>query len=210
MAISIFSALRARLAAKWRKVKAAGANAAAVKVGKSVVTAIIALVAGIIVVGLAWLVIPRLPETWQGPLLAILQKGVPEGTLPKSARNITVHVGLGPRGYGDASDVFRAASKQGTTIVHLDSALSGAVLICHEWEGSGPDDAAILRAFVVQHAHCFEVTERDGGGFSIAPRAGVTGNGDVLRGADGSVLAYTCECREKLDAVRSAVSGLAH
>lgn len=205
MATTLWAALRARLAAKWRKTKAAGVKGAATTLYEGAKKPVVALLVALLVVGLAWTSVPWLPESWQGPVLAVFEKVAPATALPKNPRNKTGHVGIGPKGYGNASDLFRAAAEQGTTTVDLDPALQGPVLVCHEWEGSGADDAAVLRALAAAHPRCFTVADRDGGGFFVSPRIGDASAGDVIKGADGTVLGYACGCAARLDVIRSAL-----
>ena len=206
MALTMFTALRARLVAKWRKTKAGGVKGAATAIFDGVKKTIIGLVAVAVVAGVAWASVPWLPESWQSPVLAILEKFVPSRALPKNPRNKTGHVAVGPQGYGNASDIFRAASENGSTTVNLDPVLQTQVLICHEWEASGPDDVAVLRALAAAHPRCFIVADREGGGFSVSPRVNQGDAGELIRASDGTTLGYACECHSKLEVIRSALT----
>jgi hypothetical protein len=205
MALTMFTALRARLVAKWRKTKAGAVKGAATAIFDGVKKTIIGLVAVAVVAGVAWASVPWLPESWQSPVLAILEKFVPSRALPKNPRNKTGHVAVGPQGYGNASDIFRAAFENGSTTVNLDPVLQTPVLICHEWEASGPDDVAVLRALAAAHPRCFMVADREGGGFSVSPRVNQGDAGELIRASNGTILGYACECHSKLEVIRSAL-----
>jgi hypothetical protein len=161
---------------------------------------LITMAAFLLVSGVTVWAAAYLPTPWQSRLLTVLREArFPEKLLPPDPEALTITVDIGNQGFGYVT-LFKEAEQQPGEPIHYDTVKMPHVLVCHRWVYTGRNRFDALKAFIMQHPDCFALENRGGGGLKIEPKEIA---GDYIRGSDGRIVAFTCECRPNLKEVEA-------